>query len=638
MPDKTKSEDIKAVKRPFLRGESLIRLILDATSDFAVLIDLDGMVLAVNALMATRIGASPKELLGTCFYDRFPPNAGEKRRAIVDVVVRGKTPFRYEDSTFSGRTLDTRVLPVLDSNGDVSEIVVLAQDITHQKKGEAERLRLATAIEQAGEAFIIWNDQFEVEYVNQAFEDMTGYSQSEVKGRSMTVFYSGQRQKTAYAETVEVATQGEIWTGRSEITRKNGRTFQCDNTVSPIRGKGGVILGYVSVWRDVTRLEELEKELRQAQKMEALGTLAGGIAHDFNNVLGPIILHSELGLDMLEADNPARKSFNEILVAADRARSLIGQILHLARRREEDEPIPFKLGSIIKECLKLLRPSLPSTIKIVTDIRTDDDFVLADPTQLHQVVMNLCTNASHAMGNTGGLLTIRLTDDEGGRYVQLVVEDTGQGMSQDLMEKIFEPFFTTKKDGTGSGLGLTVVQSIVSQAGGGVKVKSRPGKGSSFRIMLPKVQRPVPIESCLLNRDFSARRGERIMVVDDEAIVLAAVRSSLERLGYSVRVCSDPFEALIDFRNDPDCCDLVLSDVTMPGMTGIDLAREFLAIRPGLPVVLSSGYTELVGPGEAKRLGVAGFLKKPFSMTTMAETIRQVLDNQENNNQSREDS
>lgn len=636
MPDKTKSKKIEGIKRPFLRGEGLIRLILDATSDFAVLIDLDGTILAVNSLMATRIGASPKELLGTCFYDRFPPNAGEKRRAIVDVVVRGKTPFRYEDSTFSGRILDTRVLPVLDPQGDVSEIVVLAQDVTDEKKGEAERLRLATAIEQAGEAFIIWNEQFEAEYVNQTFEDVTGYSQSEVKGRGMDIFYPGTKQRKAYAETVEAAKQGETWTGRTEITKKNGRSFQCDKTLSPIRGKGGVILGYVSVWRDVTRMEELEKELRQAQKMEAIGTLAGGIAHDFNNVLGPIILHSELGLDMLDADHEAKKSFTEILAAADRAKSLIDQILHLARRREEDEPVPFKLGSIIKECLKLLRPSLPSTIKIVTDIRTENDFVLADPTQLHQVVMNLCTNASHAMGNTGGLMTIRLNGAEDDRFVRLSVEDTGQGISKELKEKIFDPFFTTKKDGTGSGLGLTVVQSIISQAGGLVKVESRPGKGSTFHIQLPKIRQPVVPESCPLGRDTSARKGERVLVIDDEAIVLAAVKSSLKRLGYEVLVRNDPFEALMDFRNNPDCCDLVLSDVTMPGMTGIDLSREFLAIRPNLPVVLSSGYTELVGSGETARLGVAGFLKKPFSMTTMAETIRQVLDNEYERRKNRE--
>ncbi|MBG0775705.1 MAG: PAS domain S-box protein [Desulfovibrionaceae bacterium] len=619
--------------------ETIFKELFSATTDLALLVDRQGVILASNPAMARRLRLTPDELLGENIFDFFPLEHALRRKRYLDLVLETAQTVTFEELSHLGGVLEVRLTPVSSESGQVRSVVVLARDITERKQAEEERIRLVTAIEQAAEAIIILESDFSIAFINQTFEAMTGYSQSEIRGQSIAALYQGANQQRQFRMLVETLEAGDVWTGRSYNTRKDGTVFQCEKTVSPIRGQRGVALGYVSLWRDVTDTAELERQLRTAQKMEAIGTLAGGIAHDFNNVLAPIMLHAELGLEALDEDHPVRASFAEILAAAERASALVEQILNLGRRREGDEPVPFRLSSIVRECVKLLRPSLPATIRIDFQDASGDGLILADPTQAHQVVMNLCTNAAHAMRNKGGVLGLSVAErdvrDEdfpaypelvSGRYVELAVSDTGTGMTPEFIEKIFDPFFTTKRNGSGSGLGLAVVRNIVTWQGGAVRVQSEPGAGSTFRVFLPLAPEWVGAEGEGAVRRERPTGTECVLLADDDRALTASVRMALESLGYHVTVARDGDEALERFRQSPEGFDLVLADVTMPGMTGVDLARELLRERPDLAVVLTSGYTELTSPEEARSLGVRSFLKKPCSIDELARVVRDALD------------
>jgi len=486
-------------------GNEVARLLLEATTDYALLMKPDGAVCVCNERLAELLGQDVRTLCGRCIYDFFRPEAAAKRRAVVDLVCLHKAPIRYDDHTSDGRILDTRIQPLVDTSGQVHRIAIHITDVTHQVRTEHDRFLLASAIEQAAEAVVILDPNLTIRSVNQTFEEMTGYGASEARGMPLERLYIGRRQMAVLRRISDTLARGDIWSGRTVNTRKDGSLVVVAKTVSPIRGRGGTIHGYVSIWRDQTREAELEKQLRHAQKMEAVGTLAGGIAHDFNNVLGPIILHAELGLNALPADEPSRDHFGHILDAAERARGLVNQILKLSRRNESEETIPFRLTLLLKECLKLLRPTLHASIRIETELCTDRDVILADPTEIHQLIMNLATNAAHAMEEKGGTLTFRvgltnqvetvtgvLSQAAPGMYVALTVADTGKGMEPIVREHIFDPFFTTRGDGRGTGLGLAVVHNIVTGLGGAVLVESEPGKGTSFLILLPVSPERVP--------------------------------------------------------------------------------------------------------------------------------------------------
>lgn len=626
-----------------LRAEAdaadMVRSLLNATPDCALLIDLRGNVLAVNAAMAAHFHLTEQEILGERIYDFFSYEKFLKWKAAVESAIRSREIVFFEDLDREGRIFDTRVHPVLDNDGEVPRIAVFARDVTESKQAEDERTRLMSAIEQAAEAVIISDASHRIRYVNQAFESMTGFSRKDVFGLGADVLYQGESQKRAYEGVVKTVGRGDVWVGRTGNTRKDGTVIQLEKTVSPIRGKYGVILGYVSVWRDVTQDAILERQLRQSQKMEAIATLASGIAHDLNNILSPIIMQAELGLCHHVEPSPTGKSFRQILAAAERAAALVDQIMKLGLRREADEPTQFRLSSIVRECLKLLRPSLPSTIKIDRELESSTDTILADATQLHQVIMNLCTNAAHAMRSKGGVLTLCIRDLElaetgrgvfpdlpSGSYVLLTVRDTGKGIAPEQLDRIFDPFFTTKRSGAGTGLGLTMVQAIVAQLKGAIKVESAPGEGAAFHIALPKsaaCERPARVREPAVR---SLHGEERILLVDDEKLLLAANRAALKQLGYRVTVSAEPAPALKLVAENPGGYDLVLTDMTMPGMTGLDLARELHALAPGLPVMLSSGYGDIVSRDLARACGVRKILRKPYRMETLARAIRQALD------------
>ncbi|MFC1868268.1 ATP-binding protein [Thermodesulfobacteriota bacterium] len=371
--------------------------------------------------------------------------------------------------------------------------------------------------------------------------------------------------------------------------------------------------------------------------MEAIGNLAGGVAHDFNNILLPILAHSEMALMELPTDSPVRQSIQHIYKAGERARDLVKQILTFARRREEKR-VPIRIPPIVNEAIKFLRSTIPSTIEIQYHIKTEQDTVLADPTQINQIVMNLCTNATHAMREKGGVLVISQVDkhigqDEIGRfgglspgqYLKLSVGDTGPGIDPAIIEKIFEPYFTTKGPGEGTGMGLAVIHGIVKSYGGDITVESEQGRGATFNILLPKIVADIaPREEQTIE---TPKGTERILYVDDEKAAVDAIRPMLESLGYHITARTSSIEALEAFRYKPDNFDLVITDQTMPNMTGKNLAKELMSIRNDIPIILCMGFSEQIDERMSKELGINAFLMKPIVMRQMAQTIREVLDN-----------
>jgi signal transduction histidine kinase/CheY-like chemotaxis protein len=395
---------------------------------------------------------------------------------------------------------------------------------------------------------------------------------------------------------------------------------------------------------DITELKEAEQEraklreqLFQAQKMEAIGSLAGGIAHDFNNILTAIIGYGEM-LDLFHsAECPQIKpDLQEILKAAIRAKDLVQQILTFRRKTKQDR-ISLNILPVIKESLKFLRASLPSTIEIIQSLDPGVGPVLADPTQIQQVVMNLCTNAAHAMRERGGVLEVRLTEvviGEGNRgkvlipppglYARLTVKDSGHGIPPEILPKIFDPYFTTKEMGEGTGLGLAVVEGIVQGHGGVITVESEPGVGTVFQVFLPLLERHEIDLPSVTTTQIPRGQG-RILLVDDEPALTNMGQQILKILGYEVEALTSSGTALERFRQHPQWYDLAILDLTMPQMTGVELAREILQIRPDLPIILTSGFAEQLSQEESKNACFRALLKKPFRVGTLAETIKKVL-------------
>ena len=381
----------------------------------------------------------------------------------------------------------------------------------------------------------------------------------------------------------------------------------------------------------------LQAQLLQAHKMEAIGTLAGGIAHDFNNILMAIIGYTELSLREADPQGPQRFKLEQVLMASARATDLIKQILAFSRQSDPERK-PIQMGPLIKETLRLMRASLPATIEIVADIAAEDGTVLADPTQIHQVLMNLCANGARAMDDQEGELQVKLRDVHlereyttsnpplpPGTYRRLTVADTGKGIPDQIKERIFDPFFTTQKRGRGTGMGLAVVHGIVSSHGGGIAVYSEPGVGSAFHVYMP-VSPMAPLPQFNQTQEL-ATGNERLLIVDDEEDLAVLTRHMLEDLGYSVETHTSSAQALESFRQDPSRFDLVISDQTMPRMTGLELAAEMLRLRPDLPVMLLSGFNHNLRQQEAEQLGVRLVLAKPVTTAQLADAVRQVLDN-----------
>jgi PAS domain S-box-containing protein len=513
---------------------------------------------------------------------------------------------------------------------------VLQMEVEERRKVEKDLRSLTTAIEQAVEGFFVNGADGTIVYANKAFCRMLGYREEELIGQYIwSTRADGVSEKSA--RIWATINTGNLWTGRITRRRKDGLLIETETSVGPISDDNGTVVNQVGVCRDITEQLHLEARLRQAQKMEAVGTLAGGIAHDFNNILAAIIGFTEMAIEDAPKDGLLERSMENVLKAGLRGRDLIRQIMAFSRRSEGVRE-QVSLTPLIKETHALLRASLPSTITMNLVIDTTDDCVLADPSQLQQVLMNLVTNAAYAMRDDGGELTISLSsvtfskgsllpdaDMKPGSYVKLTVQDTGTGMSEEVRQRIFEPFFTTKEPGKGTGMGLALAYGVVKSHGGTITVKSEMGQGSTFEVFLSQAQRAQAKEEEA--RSAALPTGtERILFVDDEVLLVEMAGRMLGDLGYHVTTACDGSEAWSLFLEDSSRFDLVITDQIMPDMTGLTLAQKMLRVRKEIPIILCTGNSEVVSAEKAQEVGIRVFMQKPVTKKDLAETIRQVLD------------
>ncbi|MBP1628090.1 MAG: domain S-box [Holophagaceae bacterium] len=520
-------------------------------------------------------------------------------------------------------------------DGSIQGSFCIFRDISDWKRAEADLGRLSIAIGQASDSIIIVDTRGEILYANPATRELTGVEIQELVGSHIRCLRSSRHDQFFYLDLWNHVLSGEVWRGRIQNQHVDGAFCEVVSTFSPVRGADGSIRYVVIDSRDVTREAELESQLRHSQRMEAIGVLAGGIAHDFNNILTPILGYAEMALARTTGDGKLSAYLQEILAAGRRAASLVDQILTFSRQGEQVQK-PVLMGPIVKETLKLLRAAIPKTIAIHSKLKAGDRSVLADPGQLHQVVMNLCTNAFQSMREHGGTLEVCLDAqvfDEpvtlqgvslaAGRYLRLQVNDTGCGMDQDTVKKAFLPFFTTKKIGEGTGLGLSIIHGIVLALRGGIEVESELGRGSSFSIYLPEAEGAPQEASLVMGRPVRGRG--RILVVDDEPSVGHLMREILSSLGYHASVLDSSSMAFETLALASENYDLVISDMTMPEMTGLELLTRLRLLGVMTPIILMTGFSQELEELAGVEHGPLALLHKPVDIKVLADLLLEIL-------------
>ncbi len=597
---------------------------------------LENTVLAdVNGAWEKATGVTRKEAIGRTPRElNFWVNPDDRDRLIERLRDKGLVrDFEFKARHKSGRVSDMLMSAELIELAGVKYVLSLTQNITERKRAEEtlkERERHFRALIESGTDIITEFDVHgKAQYVSPSIEQTLGYRPDELIGKS-AFHYVHPEDIDRVRDTFFAAVANPDHPYSLDFRFRHG-----DGSWRVIEAVGKFVLdsegvtGVIVNSRDVT-------ERRQGQKMEAIGVLAGGIAHDFNNILTAIMGYTQLALQDAEKNTPAYENLDGVLKASARAKDLVKHILTFSRQTERElQPVQVKL--IVKETLKLLRSSLPATIEIRHDIHSEG-IVWSDPTQIHQIMMNLCTNAAHAMSERGGILKVNLKDVElnadsparhpemkSGKYLLLEVTDTGHGISPSIRDRIFEPFFTTKDRGEGTGMGLAVVHGVVKKMGGFIAVDAEAGKGSSFKIYMPRMSQEAKPAS---ESEPSLPRGEeRILFVDDEPVLVDVGKQLLERLGYRVTSRTSSIEALKLFQARPDDFDLVITDLTMPKLSGDGIFKEIMKIRKDFPVILCTGFSTRFTEEKAKELGIRAFLMKPLVIAELAKTIRQVLDN-----------
>jgi PAS domain S-box-containing protein len=635
------------------QNEEKYRTILDNIEDGYFEVDLKGNFTFFNNSVCRILGYSPAQMPGMNNRQYMDEkNAKKVFETFNRVYTTGKPAkgFDWEVIRADGSKghVDASVTLITDEAGNRIGFRGIARDITERKQAEKdlreseEKYRQLVNHAPAG----IYEVDFakgKLVSVNDVMSEYTGYSKDELLDMSAPDFLTRESQKQMTDRMARLM-KGEKIYGSAEYKArtKDGREFWMLVNARYFYDKYGKLKSAMVVAHDITdrkRAQEekarLEDRLQQAQKMEAIGTLAGGIAHDFNNILSVIIGYTELILMSGNVDAEVRQNLKEIFNASKHARDMVKQILAFSRQSKQERK-PIQVAHIVKEAIKMLRASLPTTILIQQQIEKDTGIIEADPTQIHQVLMNLCTNAAHAMNGKDGVLQISLSNMEldhaalemapdlkPGSYLKLSVSDTGHGIAPDAKEKIFDPYFTTKKKEEGTGLGLAVVQGIVKSHNGAVAIESEVGKGATFHVYLPTIMRKLATEEEISTP--LPMGHECILFVDDEQPLVEIGKQMLQRLGYTVATRTSSIEALELFKANPDRFDLVITDIVMPNMTGETLAEKMMDIRSDIPVILCTGYSEKITRKNASEMGIQSFLMKPLVMRDLATTVRQAL-------------
>ncbi|MBF0449426.1 MAG: PAS domain S-box protein [Candidatus Magnetomorum sp.] len=508
--------------------------------------------------------------------------------------------------------------------------------MAREKSLEQFAQRLALHIEQTPLGVIEFDINFRIIQWNKAAEKIFGYTCDEILGQyAVDLLVLETAKKHVNSVWKELLTKKGGTKSKNQNIRKNGTIITCEWYNTTLVDSEGIVIGVASLVLDISEAERLEEQLRQAHKMEAIGTLAGGIAHDFNNILTIILGYAEMAMDDTSEYSPAKSQIEQVLKAGNRAKDLVKQILAFSRK-EIKERSPVQIHLLVNEALKLLRASIPTTIKIRRNIDSQCGNILADPTQIQQVLMNLCTNAAQSMDENGGILEVELisaqlsTDDivnepnlKPGHYAQLTVKDSGIGIDQKYLDRIFDPYFTTKEVGKGSGMGLAVVIGIVKSHDGMISVDSKLGKGTTFNVCFPIIEEQI--HNKIEDTAPLPTGKEKILVVDDEESIVNMTKQRVERLGYQVTAKTSSIEALELFRSQPDGFDLVITDQTMPELTGEKLAKKLMEIRTDIPIIICTGYSSKMDAKKADFVGISAFIMKPVDKRELAKTIRQVL-------------
>ena len=630
----------KIVERALRESEERFRLIVENSHAGIILVDDRYRFVYVNKQFCEITGYEPEELLHQDFRkiiapDSLPLVTDRYRRRQRGEKVPGVYEFDILRKDGQIRTVEVRSAIIRTSSGKV-QTVSQVLDITDRKRAGEQLVRLATVIEQASEAVVITDIFGNIEYVNPAFEKMTGYRFEEVIGKTPRILKSGKHEDKFYQELWDTITAGRVWRGTFINKKKDGTLYYDEAVIFPITDDSGTIINFAAVKHDITSQRELEEQFRQAQKMDAIGKLAGGVAHDFNNLLTVINGYADLLLAFMEPGNPYYSEIQEIKKAGERAASLTGQLLAFSRKQVV-RPRIININQLVKDAEKMLKRIIGEHIQLVTRLDPDVLNIKIDPGQLDQVIMNLVVNARDAMP-TGGTLTIETGNvalDQSyvkshlgttpGQYVRLVVSDTGIGMDEETKSHIFEPFFTTKGREKGTGLGLSTVYGIVKQNNGYIQVESAPGEGTTFQIYFPAVTEEENEKVDQFKRVYPGK-NETILLVEDEKEVRALARKILIGNGYRVLLAKDGNTALQIAQRYPGRIHLVLTDVIMPGMNGRDVAREIQKMRPEVKVIYMSGYTYDAILPHGILEDSTRFIQKPFNTLELLQTIREALD------------
>lgn len=632
----------KQTESALRESEKRYRMLANNIPDIIYSLDGEGKIITVNRSAFERYGYDEQDFKGKPFLDFVHP---EDRDTLISSFLKAMEEkrkittglqFRIVTKYGSDFWFELNASARFDSHGRYLGEEGTLRDITERKRARAERERLITAIEQGDDAVIITDADGLIQYVNPAFETVTGYTQEEVCGQNPRILKTGNQDESFYRDMWDTLTGGNTFHGRMINKRKDGSLYTEDATISPVRDAAGHIVNYVAVKRDVTAHIQLENQLRQAQKMESVGRLAGGVAHDYNNMLSVILGYTEMAMDQVNPTDPLYADLKEVYTAGKRSMEITGQLLAFARK-QIISPVVMDLNETVDGMLKMLRRLIGEDIDFAWEPAIRLWPVNMDPSQIDQILANLCVNARDAITGVGKITieTENVCFDESycadhagfipGDFVMLAVSDNGCGMDKETQEQIFEPFFTTKEVGKGTGLGLATIYGIVKQNQGFINVYSEPGKGTTFRIYLPRYGGDMDEASTGIVSEIIPGQGETVLLVEDEQKIIRMAQIMLEKLGYRVLTASAPGEAIRLASEHAGEIHLLMTDVVMPEMSGRDLADHLHTLYPDLRVLFMSGYTaDVIAHHGALDAGVC-FIQKPFSFRDLSTKVREAL-------------